>query len=714
MRIAHIQPSVIRIPPNGWGAIEKIIWDYKQNLEFFGHQVDIVNIGDLDPTKYDIVHCHMFDHGLYLAENNIPYFYSHHDHHSMVWGKESGNYIVNLQAMQKSEMSFVHAEKSIDVFERVPFYLPHGVNREFFKYRKREYTDKPKIIIVGNNGLAGTDKVFDRKGFRYAIEGARELGLEITLVAPSETQERFFEENPDLRYEKLTYCYDATEEQLREAYDNADIMVHATYIEAGHPPLTPLEALSCGIPVIGTPMGNGVPLLECSRETQSVINCIKKVSQDIDRYSVKANEVANKYNWNHIVENNLLPFYFNSLDRNNMANTGRRIYHQATRNDERDKFMVKYIDGGQIDVVGRSNKKYKCEIYDHNTGEVVYQTELNCGMYGKSAKRYHREWIWRITDEEGNVFLHPYDAKGKRVYIAFESGSLGDTLAWIPYVEEFRKLHECHVVCSTHWNNLVSEAYPEVEFVNAGDGVHDIYAMYRVGWFYENNGSEPHYGHHSRDFRKHSLQSTICDILGLPDIEIKPKIKNIEPQINTDLSHNKDKKIVCIGVHATAWAKYWHNPEGWGKVIDFLVDMGYEVWNISKESMSDEWHNSKLPEGSLKKVKDFSGEYTIENRISQIKSASLFIGLGSGLSWLAWACDTPVVIISGFSKPYSEFRDCTRIFNPNMCNGCFNDYRLDAGNWQWCPKYENTSQQFECTKSITPEMVIGRIRKLLQ
>ena len=34
MRIAHIQPSVISIPPNGWGAIEKIIWDYKQQLEF--------------------------------------------------------------------------------------------------------------------------------------------------------------------------------------------------------------------------------------------------------------------------------------------------------------------------------------------------------------------------------------------------------------------------------------------------------------------------------------------------------------------------------------------------------------------------------------------------------------------------------------------------------------------------------------------------------
>jgi hypothetical protein len=48
-----------------------------------------------------------------------------------------------------------------------------------------------------------------------------------------------------------------------------------------------------------------------------------------------------------------------------------------------------------------------------------------------------------------------------------------------------------------------------------------------------------------------------------------------------------------------------------------------------------------------------------------------------------------------------------------VCNGCFNDYRLDAGNWDWCPKYENTDKMYECSKSITPEQVIDAIRKTL-
>ena len=33
--------------------------------------------------------------------------------------------------------------------------------------------------------------------------------------------------------------------------------------------------------------------------------------------------------------------------------------------------------------------------------------------------------------------------------ICFDSKAIGDTLAWFPYVEEFRKKHECEVVVST-------------------------------------------------------------------------------------------------------------------------------------------------------------------------------------------------------------------------------------------------------------------------
>ena len=707
MKIAHIQPSVISIPPNGWGAIEKIIWEYKMVLNQLGHVCEVVNLQDLQPEEWDIIHCHMFDQALHLADKNIPYFYSHHDHHSMVWGEESSNYQWNLKAMRLAEVAFVHAKSSIETFKNIPYYLSHGVNTDYFNLSRPLFIDEPKIIIVGNNGLAGTDKVFDRKGFRYAIEAARTLNWTITMVGPKATQEQFLQENPDLKYEKLRLVFDANEEELKKELQDAHLMIHATFIEAGHPPLTPLEAMSCGVPVIGTPMGQDVPQIICERTTESVVEGINKFINNIFELSLEARKIAENYDWKIIVENNLLKWYFQVLDKNNMGNTARRIYHQSTINKVQDTMMFKYLDGARVDLVGNSDKTYRAElsVRDKHLG-VIFSADLKCGMFAQGSKKYHRNWLWKITDEKGNECRQFYDAKDKRVYVAIESSSLGDSLAWVPIVDEFRKVHDCKMIISTFWNDMFKDAYPEMEFIRAGTPVNNIYAMYRIGWYYENDSSEIHYGHHSRDFRKFSLQGTACDILGFPDIEIKPKIKQVEGQ-------KIDKKYVVIAPHASSHCKYWHNEEGWSKVVQFLNELGYEVWNISKESASIDWENSKLPKNALINVIDKSGDIHIDERISQIKSSSLFIGLGSGLSWLAWACDTPVVLISGFSQPISEFTDCTRVFNQNVCNGCFNNYRLDAGNWNWCPKYENTDKMYECSKSITPEQVIDAIRKTL-
>jgi len=93
----------------------------------------------------------------------------------------------------------------------------------------------------------------------------------------------------------------------------------------------------------------------------------------------------------------------------------------------------------------------------------------------------------------------------------------------------------------------------------------------------------------------------------------------------------------------------------------------------------------------------------------------LFIGLGSGLSWVAWALDVKTIVISGFSEPYTEFSSGIRLFNndPLVCSGCFNRHRLDAGDWEWCPDHKNTDRQFECTKTITPATVIEAVDSYL-
>jgi autotransporter strand-loop-strand O-heptosyltransferase len=97
-----------------------------------------------------------------------------------------------------------------------------------------------------------------------------------------------------------------------------------------------------------------------------------------------------------------------------------------------------------------------------------------------------------------------------------------------------------------------------------------------------------------------------------------------------------------------------------------------------------------------------------------IDESKFFIGLSSGLSWLAWGLGKEVIMISNFTDKHHEF-ECLRPVNTNVCHGCWNDpkYKFDKGDWDWCPVNKNTENQFICQKSITPDMVIEQIKTLM-
>jgi hypothetical protein len=49
----------------------------------------------------------------------------------------------------------------------------------------------------------------------------------------------------------------------------------------------------------------------------------------------------------------------------------------------------------------------------------------------------------------------------------------------------------------------------------------------------------------------------------------------------------------------------------------------------------------------------------------------------------------------------------------NICGGCANKFRLDPGDWNWCPVHKGTERSFECTREIKSESVIEMIEKLI-
>jgi hypothetical protein len=100
-------------------------------------------------------------------------------------------------------------------------------------------------------------------------------------------------------------------------------------------------------------------------------------------------------------------------------------------------------------------------------------------------------------------------------------------------------------------------------------------------------------------------------------------------------------------------------------------------------------------------------------RVRWLKHAEFFVGLSSGLSWLARASGTPVVMISGFTHPTNEFDTPYRVINYHTCNGCWNDvrHRFDHKDFLWCPRHKDTPRHFECTRLIISEQVKSTIRQ---
>ena len=359
-------------------------------------------------------------------------------------------------------------------------------------------------------------------------------------------------------------------------------------------------------------------------------------------------------------------------------------------------FVRHYVTQPYFEIQGTTENKLNIKYYD-DKNNISYQNELTINSWVKLNKEYFIKWRTTVEENGEIIYDESLNLKDKRVYISFGSKSLGDTMAWIPYCEVFRKKHGCQLIVSTFLNSLFKDQYPEIEFVEPGDLVTNIHAQYRLGWYYTSEGGYDN-NKHPFDFKKIPLQKTATDILGLDYEEVRPLLK---------LPDTPKKKKVGLGFHSTAQSKYWNNPDGWQAVVDHLNNLGYECMIYSKEG--DGYMNNHYPKG----VTIFKGG-NLQEVINDLSECEFFIGLGSGLSWLAWACKLPVVLISGFSEKWAETTlDTYRVINESVCHGCFNSERLDAGDWNWCPLHKNTNRMFECTKEISSDMVIKEINNII-
>ena len=358
-------------------------------------------------------------------------------------------------------------------------------------------------------------------------------------------------------------------------------------------------------------------------------------------------------------------------------------------------YACHFVDGPIIDIQGDPNDKgyYAIDFLDPDNDASVHQTTLSINTWTRPFRKYFTNWLVKVRRNGVQTFEHKFDLKGKNVLINFDTKSIGDTLAWIPYTDLFRQKHECNVIVSTFHNNLFKghPTYKHLKFIEPGSREENLYASYSVGCYDEDLNKN------LVNWRTVPLQRVCSDTLGLqyneiiPDLAITPGDRPIK------------EKYVTISEWSTFQCKHWNYEGGWQQIIDWFNDNGYKVMVISKEDTN------------LKNVISRTNR-PIEHTITNIYHGEMHLGVSAGPSWIAWALRKPVVMISGYSHAFGEFTtNIERIINEDVCHGCFNDTDnvFDRGDWRWCPRQKETPRQFECTKTITPERVIKSIENIL-
>ena len=362
-------------------------------------------------------------------------------------------------------------------------------------------------------------------------------------------------------------------------------------------------------------------------------------------------------------------------------------FDQVDRNAwQDDQIFSHFMDGPFVEIVGSSGREYEVNYGNSIDGPNYYTLKQKTGVWSRPDKKFYRDWTVDITHNEQSVFHHVMDLNGKNVIISMGSRAMGDTIAWIPYVEEFRKKHNCNVYCSTWWNDIMD--YPEIKFIKPGTEVVDVYATYEIGCY------DGQLDRNVTDWRLTPLQKVSADILGIDYEPLRAHLK-YEPHVSKANGH-KPKPYMCFSEFSTMQNKLWNRSGAWQKVIDHCIELGYDCVSISTEPTE------------LKNVVRHNGQ-PVERTLTDLSGAAFYVGLNHGPAWLAYALNVPTVMITGVSEEWNDFPNPYRLATKDCTPGCFNDPSLpiDRG-WDWCGR----KRDYICTRNITEAMAVKAITRI--
>lgn len=368
----------------------------------------------------------------------------------------------------------------------------------------------------------------------------------------------------------------------------------------------------------------------------------------------------------------------------------KKLKNQNFEIKDNNQINISYFDGPKVEILGDTKNEYEIEFLDESEN-IIHSSKITSNMWTSCSRKYYTKWKIRINGQ----IVNELNLDNQRVLISFGSSSLGDTIAWAPYLLEFSKMHNCKVIASTFHNHLFVglPSYKDIEFIKPGSST-QYFTKYEIGWFADEKGEWNRFEMYPNPLNSQELQKTATDILGL-------NFKELNYGINfTPSKKPYNKKYVVFSPESTAGCKEW-TLKGWNILSKMLKQDGYLVVVVS--------HRPFHIEGTINLTK-----LSLTEVMNVLYHANHFIGLSSGLSWVNWSLGKHTVMISGFTDKKHEFQsNITRIQNPHSCNSCWanTNFVFDKGDWDWCPIWKGTDKQHICQKSISPLTVYQLVKE---
>jgi len=327
--------------------------------------------------------------------------------------------------------------------------------------------------------------------------------------------------------------------------------------------------------------------------------------------------------------------------------------------------------------------------------EFIFLDQDVSGAVLISMEKFYIAWHIEVYRDEACVFVHDFDVREQPVHFVASNLPLGAGLFLLNAMREFVREYGCRATCSVpgQFQPLVEQYYPELSIRQ--DIPEEVYAVFYPGTYQEDPFLIPD-----------SARALPWQYVGRTELHLDRTPEAV--RFHASGPRRIAEPYVCIGAQASSVYKCWHYPHGWELITAYLQELGYRVICIDRDPVVEaNGYTVQIPKGA----EDDTGAKPLQERIDLLAYADFFIGMGSGLAWLAHAAGCPVVLISGHNQPWTEFDTPYRIYNPLVCHGCYNDLRV-----QWyegiCPYHRGTAREMECTKSISPVQVMRAIERL--